>query len=98
MTSGTTLGACEGERYHDICADPMTCRACSIWQRHDESDAEWKARLRAWANRDPLACHNGHPWTAETARYTPEGIRYCRLCKRGSGDRWLAKRRQEAVA
>jgi len=98
MTSGTSLGMCEGERYHDICADPLTCGACSLWRQPEESVADWKARLYRIANTDPLTCRNGHPWTNLTSRYTPEGIRYCRLCKRGNGQRWLARQRQEAVS
>lgn len=112
MTQGTSLGACEGDRYHDLCSDKATCGTCSIWQLPDETATEWKARIREMWNAPDARpaygvpritlpnCPQGHPW-AENERTYSGGKRYCRQCSidlNRAYRRRQRERRQEAVA
>jgi hypothetical protein len=55
---GNGRAACEGERYHDLCADPAACPCCSLWRRPDETEDAWKARIRAIFRAAPFFNHD----------------------------------------
>jgi hypothetical protein len=48
LTSAHALGS----SYHDICADPSCCPACSAWPRAGETREEWLSRLGALHRAD----------------------------------------------
>lgn len=78
------------------CRNAAQCAVCGLLQRPGESEAEWKARIRAlWDATADALCRHGHLW-AETMRTNTLGHRVCRACEQVSNRLRRARRLEQA--
>ena len=81
----------------DMMCSRTDCTACDVFQRPNETDVEWKDRLRKMMTADANdVCENGHPRDENWAQYS-SGAGRCRACKR-EYDRTRKRRAGERVA